>query len=244
MNSGKAILVIDAGNTAIKVALFENNVFVKTHRFDAKEIAQIGPLIEQIKPQTCVLSSVLNEKDTQAIETLLLNVYRVDKQSKFPIHIHYNTIETLGMDRICNGVAMHGLLPNRNCVSIDIGTCLKFDFIDVQGIYLGGSISPGIQLRYKSLNDYTANLPLLKNTSNCPLIGSSTTESMQSGVINGMQAEIKGMMDSYMQEFDDLCFFISGGDASCFDFEGKNNIFVDENLTLKGLYLIYLFNAH
>lgn len=244
MNTGQVTVVIDAGNTAVKAGVFKNNDLIETHRFNTTEISQIDLLIKKIQPDSCVLASVLNESNTLAIEGLLGENYRVDKESKFPVAIQYTTKETLGMDRICNAVAMHNLLPGKNCVSIDIGTCLKFDFLDYKGNYHGGSISPGIQLRYKALNDYTAKLPLLTNTSICNLVGSSTEESMQSGVMNGMNAEINSMMDFYMHQFGTLSFFITGGDASCFDFAGKNNIFVDENLTLKGLYLIYLFNAH
>ncbi len=244
MNSGKLTLVIDAGNTAIKAGIFQNNNLIETRRFAIRDLNQLSTFIKQHQPESSALSSVLNETDTRAIEELLASCYRINSQAKLPIEILYSTKETLGIDRICNAVAMHNSKPTANCVSIDIGTCVKFDLIDNKGAYHGGSISPGIQLRYKALNDYTAKLPLLDMTSNCTLVGTSTIESIHSGVINGMKAEITGMIEDYAKNFDNLTFFITGGDASCFDFAGKNNIFVDENLTLKGLYLIYLFNAH
>jgi type III pantothenate kinase len=243
MNTGKVTLVIDAGNTAIKAGVFQNNHLIETYRFSVKEINQIDTIIKQIQPDSYALASVMSEKDTQTIEARLGECYRIDKQVAYPINILYNTKETLGMDRICNAAAIKHLSPNHNCVSIDIGTCLKFDFVDDKGNYQGGSISPGIHLRYKALNEYTAKLPLLEDTSNCDLVGSSTATSMQSGVINGLKAEISSMIEFYTKQFGNLSFFITGGDARCFDFAGKNNIFVDENLTLKGLYLIYLFNA-
>ena len=109
--------------------------------------------------------------------------------------------------------------------------------------YLGGSISPGIDLRYKSLNDYTGNLPLLSNKSTTKLVGEDTNMSIQSGVINGINAEINGFMSSYAEQFDDLTFFVTGGDASFFELHSKNDIFANENLTLLGLFEIYRHNA-
>ena len=94
------------------------------------------------------------------------------------------------------------------------------------------------------MNDYTANLPLLDTKDSCELIGKSTHESIHSGVMNGIKAEIDQLIERYREENKDLTFFVTGGDAQFFDFGGKNDIFVNENLTLIGLYQIYLFNAH
>ena len=132
---------------------------------------------------------------------------------------------------------------NHASVSIDIGTCIKFDFVDENGNYKGGSISPGIDLRYKTLNDYTGNLPLVNDKSKTELVGNSTINSIKSGVLNGIQAELNHFIYLYSKEYQDLTFFVTGGDAVYFDFPLKNNTFVDENLTLKGLYKIYVFNA-
>lgn len=244
MTGKEIVFVMDAGNTALKIGVFQNGELIENHRFEGEYHETISLLNKRYDSPQSILSSVLNISQTQKITAIFKNCFLVNNSSKFPINFDYKTPLTLGIDRICNAVASSFLAPNTNVVSIDIGTCIKFDFVDKTKLYHGGSISPGIQLRYKSLNDYTANLPLLHETSKVPLIGKSTSESIQSGVINGIQAEINDLMFRYTQEYKDLTFFMTGGDAQYFDFPRKNNIFVDENLTIKGLYQIYLLNAH
>jgi type III pantothenate kinase len=155
----------------------------------------------------------------------------------------YSTPATLGIDRLCNIAALNLLKSTGNRLCVDIGTCIKFDFLDEHQNYLGGAISPGLRLRFKALNSFTAKLPFLEPTTAIDLIGDSTNSAIQSGVQNGMQAEINGIIDRYQKEYQDLTIFITGGDAHYFDFEQKSNIFADENLTLKGIFELYKLNA-
>ncbi len=238
------VFVVDAGNTAVKIGVFENGELIENHRFEKNTFAEILKLQERFNFPPSILSSVLNSVATNTLRHQLEKCLLVDYSMNFPINLNYKTPETLGIDRICNAIACATEKPNYSVVSIDIGTCIKFDFVDDTNTYQGGSISPGIALRFKSLNDYTANLPLLKEISKINTVGKSTVESILSGVMNGIQAEINGMMQNYQDEFGDLTFFMTGGDLQYFDFPVKNNIFVDYNLTLKGLYQIYLRNAH
>lgn len=243
MTNQSTVFVLDAGNTTIKVGVFKNNELTQVQRFESSNHELLRDWKNEIDDAPCVLSSVLSVKQTNQLASFFKHCLIVQHSTPFPLEFAYKTPETLGIDRICNAVAVSQASPQKNVVSIDIGTCIKFDFVDAKGIYQGGSIAPGIHLRYKSLNDYTANLPLLNATNKTPLIGQSTAESIQSGVINGIQAEISHIIQRYSLEFDDLTFFMTGGDSHYFDIPRKNNIFVDENLTLKGLYQIYLFNA-
>jgi len=132
------------------------------------------------------------------------------------------------------------LHPKQNVLVVDVGTCIKFDLLNANGEYCGGSISPGIGLRYRSLNDYTANLPLL-SPSNWQLVGSTTEASLHSGVMGSIAAEIKWRIEEYRNLYETLTVYLTGGDAHYFDMGQKNSIFVDENLTLKGIYALYLF---
>jgi type III pantothenate kinase len=246
MDKKTTVLVIDAGNSFLKIALFENGEITRVQRIKISEIDNLTQYYTQVGRPQVILSSVLNSEQTKFLFSLFDTCFVVNRATKLPIRLNYTTAETLGFDRICNAVAAHSLNPSvkNSALSIDIGTCIKFDFIDSEGTYQGGSISPGIDLRYKSMNDYTANLPLLNTRETCDLIGTSTHESIQSGVINGIKAEIDQFILRYSSEKGDLTFFVTGGDAQFFDFGGKNGIFVNENLTLIGLYQIYLFNAH
>lgn len=244
MKGKEIVFVIDAGNTALKTGVFQNGELIENHRIEGEYEDALSQLNKRFDYPPSILSSVLNISETKNIAAIFKNCFLVDNSSNFPINFDYKTPQTLGIDRICNAVASSYLNPNTNVVSVDIGTCIKFDLVNKDKLYLGGSIAPGIHLRYKSLNDYTANLPLISETKKNALIGKSTMECIQSGVMNGIQAEINDLMFRYTQEYKDLTFFMTGGDAQYFDFPIKNNIFVDENLTLKGLYQIYLLNAH
>lgn len=237
------IIAIDAGNTAVKIAVFQNDVLLETHRIETANLSSFLGSRVQWKTLNCVFSSVASKEVNEIITNYFQQVTKIDQHSKLPFISDYKSPQTLGIDRICNVAALSFLAKFKNAVCVDIGTCIKFDLLLANGHYTGGSISPGIQLRYKSLNDYTANLPLINDTGEVTLSGLTTKESIHSGVINGMQFEINGRIDRYRDQFPDLTFFVTGGDAVHFDFEGKNNIFADENLTLKGLYYLYTLNA-
>jgi len=236
-------VAIDIGNTAIKFGVFINQEITEVHRVYHHDIQKLTAIASDYQHFKGALVSVSSEEFTDHIARLFPKVIPITRNGEWPFIMNYATPETLGMDRICNAAALTNQKTASYRVAIDIGTCVKFDALDPGLQYLGGSISPGIDLRYQALHAHTAKLPLLNKKDTINLIGNSTVSSMQSGVINGMQAEINGLIKRYEQDYKDLTFFVTGGDAQCFDFEGKNNIFVDENLTLKGIQQIYLCNA-
>jgi type III pantothenate kinase len=236
-------ITADAGNTMIKFGWMENSTMISVERVEYKSLYKWLADHPELKSMTCVLSSVTSKDLNKNLELAFAKLFLVDYRVNLPVELNYLTPETLGIDRICNAAAIQALAPNSRKVSIDIGTCIKFDMVDENGCYQGGSISPGIELRYKSMNDYTANFPLLDQKDAADLIGRSTTGSMHSGVMNGILSEINDLIRRYQEEYNVLTFFLTGGNAHHFDFEGKNNIFADENLTLKGLANIYLLNA-
>lgn len=243
MNTKDLVLTIDAGNTAVKVGVFSRNELIQVIRFKSDQFKELINFILSKEPIAVAVSTVIDQNFISQLKNQVGNLHLISSSSLLPINLQYLTPDTLGLDRICNAVAISKMNPEKKSVSIDIGTCVKFDFVNDDNAYLGGSISPGIDLRYKSLNDYTANLPLLTFRSSIQLIGKSTNESIHSGVMNGVKAEIENMISAYENEYGSLTFFVTGGDSQYFDFAGKNNIFVDENLTLKGLYLIFQLNA-
>ncbi len=243
MNQNQVVFVIDAGNTSLKIGRFQAGVLEKVSRFGLNELDLIKNELAEDKSASVFVSSVLSENDTKLLMENCPGSMLLDRSVSLPIRVLYESPQTLGIDRICNAVAVHELSPNRAVVSIDIGTCIKFDLVDAEGNYWGGSIAPGIDLRYRSMNDYTGKLPLIDDKQVPDLVGKNTLDSMRSGVMNGMKAEIIQMMEMYTQKFGQLTFFMTGGDAVYFDFPLKNNIFVNENLTLLGLYKIYMFNA-
>ena len=234
---------MDAGNTRIKVAHFTNGQIADIVRFTKEDKEGFKKFLLDHAHSDIFVSSVLSDKDLQFFLDQAKNVTYFSHKSQLPIQLQYKTPETLGLDRLANAVAIHKRIPNDNKVAIDMGTCIKFDFVDAQGNYHGGSISPGLTMRYEALHHFTGQLPLLKHNPQKELVGKSSTESIHSRVIFGIQGELNYFISSYLQQNQGLTFFVTGGDAKLFDFPLKNNIFADENLTLKGLYEIYLLNA-
>jgi len=201
-------------------------------------------LKKELEPNIPIaLSSVLNSNFKEDFTNVQNPVFWVSHQVKLPFKINYLTPSTLGIDRICNVAAISKINPFTPRLVVDIGTCIKFDFLNAKNEYEGGSISPGLLLRFKALNLFTNNLPLYEASNDLSLIGNSTESAIQSGVQNGMKSEIIGLILEYKAKYTDLNVFVTGGDAHYFDLAQKNVIFADENLTLKGILEIYLLNV-
>ena len=227
----KQSLVIDAGNTRIKVALFEADKLVSLQIFSENELSDLKKYLHDFKSIPAIISSVRSEKNTKWLYSLLPKALRFHQTSPLPIQIKYDTPLTLGLDRIANAIAVSS---NNNALVIDLGTCLKFDFIQNQA-FIGGSISPGLNMRFRALNEFTGNLPLIHDFEKIDVIATNTKDALKSGVMNGMEKEIIGFIEEYKQKYPELTIFMTGGDTQYFDIARKYGIFVDENLTLKGL---------
>lgn len=241
-------LIIDIGNTAIKVAFLSLKGDVQ--QFSSFKMLDYKEAINFTKSQffnKAILSSVGPIDVTQEIIKGVKNMIVFDAYTELPFKIMYATPHTLGKDRIANAAGAFSRFPNQNTLVIDAGTCLKFDFINDKAEYLGGSISPGLTMRLNALHTFTANLPLLENyTSNQPLIGNDTTSSMLVGSINGMKNEIIRTIEDYQNEFLKLNIILTGGEAHFFEnvvISEKNSIFADSFLTIKGLNTILNYNA-
>ncbi|NVK65854.1 MAG: type III pantothenate kinase [Flavobacteriales bacterium] len=238
----KTVFIIDAGNSNVKVAHFDSNELTDLKRFPSDDLTLLKNYLSTLSGNFA-LSSVLSGDKTNEILAVNKDILLLKTDTPTDMKVSYGTTNTLGMDRLCNAIYAYKHSKTEYAVVIDVGTCIKFDIVHTTEGYMGGSIAPGIDLRYKALNDYTGNLPLLSNKSTTNLVGTSTHLSIQSGVMNGISAEINGMMDRYRERFSDLTFFMTGGDAQHFDIRTKNDIFADENLTLLGLHEIYQQNA-
>ena len=239
MNSKIDLYIIDAGNSLIKLGVCIKGEIVSLSSFNS-----LALLKQELEPNIPIaLSSVLNSNFKEDFTNVLNPVFWVSHQVKLPFKINYLTPSTLGIDRICNVAAISKINPFSPRLVIDIGSCIKFDFLNAKNEYEGGSISPGLLLRFKALNLFTDKLPLIEISDKVNLIGNSTESAIQSGVQNGMNAEIIGLILEYKAKYTDLNVFVTGGDAHYFDLAQKNVIFADENLTLKGILEIYLLNV-
>lgn len=237
-------LIIDFGNTLKKIAIFDKNELLQLYTYEdfnveiLKKVAKKHPEI-----RSAIISSVINYP--QNIDDFLEKNYffiKLNSKTPIPISNKYKSPETLGNDRIAAVVAVSDKFIDKNLLVIDAGSCITFDCINENKEYLGGAISPGIGLRFKALNRFTDKLPLLTPKNIDYLIGKTTEESILSGVINGLTAEIDGIIDSYKEIYKDLTIIMSGGDHKYFDKRLKNNIFALPNIVLFGLNVILDFN--
>ena len=241
-------LIIDIGNTGIKLAVFDNNNslihFQRTNQ--DKVIEKLKNIIQKFPVSDAIISQVGNP--VSGLNKCLNKhqiVYRyLSAKLRLPFKIRYKSPDSIGADRLGLVAGAIYKKPQTNKLIIDAGTCVTYDYVDKNNNYYGGAISPGLQLRYKSLHDYTANLPLLQpDKKKIPLIGNNTTSSIQSGVLNGLINEIEGFIVKYNLNFPDLTVYLTGGHEKLLDRYIKNKIFVSSKfLLVEGLNYILNLN--
>jgi type III pantothenate kinase len=237
-------LVIDIGNSLAKVALTENDSIINLFRYETLNADILSSIIEKYHPENAIISSVgkVDESLFKQLNSLVpLTIH--NSSTKIPIINRYKTPNTLGLDRIAAVVGANYLYPSTDILVIDSGTAITYDLINSKGEYFGGAISPGILLRYKSLHQNTANLPLLSSFDNNSLIGTNTTECIESGVLNGVIGEVDFYINQIKLEFPSVMVVFAGGDSNFFVNKLKNSIFVVQNLVIIGLNRILDFNA-
>ncbi|MBT4478727.1 MAG: type III pantothenate kinase [Flavobacteriales bacterium] len=231
-------LIIDIGNTLVKYAVFNNDQLVEILKTSEIETGKVNTLIKEFDIKNVIISSVRKEMNWN----LDVEVIHLSHKTSLPINLNYKTPETLGKDRIANIVAVSEEYPNKNVVVIDAGTCITYDFINKNKEYLGGRISPGLEMRYKSLNEFTELLPKLSVSGKSKFIGDDTDSSIFSGVEQGVLSEVDSLISVFRKENEDLIVVVTGGDTFFFENALKNSIFADQNLVLKGLNIILKYN--
>jgi len=237
-------LTIDVGNTRVKAAVFEDDKLLLVEVFMLDEIiTEIKKIVESYAVQEAIIANVssISEKLLNNINKIV-PLIRVSSTMQLPFTNNYATPHTLGLDRLAlvfGAVLEH---ENQNILIIDAGTCITYDFVSKEKEYFGGAISPGIQMRYKSLNHYTSKLPLLDSQIPNYFIGDSTDESIHSGVVNGVVKEIEGIISQYKNKYSDLTVVLTGGDTNFLSKQLKSSIFANQNFLLEGLNRILIFN--
>ena len=241
------LLVIDVGNTRIKTAVFEQNTFVEHFVFTKKEFDEkVNFILNQFPKITSIVVAsvgIFDKNDFLAFENKAKIVF-ITKDSLFPFANLYETPSTLGIDRMVIATGAVLQFPKQNRLVIDAGTCVTYDFIDENDNYLGGAISPGIRLRYESLHQFTAKLPLLAKANPKSCIGNSTNESIHSGVVNGLTNEIDGFIDYYKSLNANFIIILTGGDAEFLAMRLKNTIFANSNFLLESLNQTFQYNQN
>ena len=232
-------ICFDFGNTRLKAAVFnEENLLEEICLADDKE-ETILQLLQKYTPQKSILSSVINHNP--AIESLLAEqtiFHKLSHLTKINFTTPVAKPELIGADRLALMAAAVHFFPGKNNLVIGLGSCITYNFINQYHQFLGGSISPGMDMRFKSMNDFTARLPLVTADWNFPLIGYDTKTNLQSGVIVGIINEIEGFIEKYTQKYGNFNVVLTGGNSGYFASQLKYRIFADHNFLFKGLYAL------
>lgn len=236
-------LILDFGNTRIKAGLFDGQELIEKKIFNSSEelIAELDTF-SAIK--SCFIGSVTAAHELAVkilrtkFETILFSV-----NTPVPLKNLYKSVLSLGSDRLAAAVGAYSFYPNANVLTIDAGTCIKYNFVNVKNEYLGGAISPGIAMRLKAMHDYTHALPMIAADENYQkLLGQDTRESLLSGAIVGAAAEADGMIGKYTEIYPDIQVVVTGGDSTYLCKQLKNRFFANQNILLYGLNTILNFN--
>jgi type III pantothenate kinase len=239
-------LVIDIGNTFTKLAVFDKDRIVSIIAAENISLKLLSNLfIDYPQIDTAILASVIHFDEW--LTNYLTNVVKLvvlDHHTPLPFRNNYETPKTLGRDRIAAVAGAIYLFPNKNILVIDAGTCITYDMVTSDKVYLGGGISPGINMRFDAVHTFTGKLPLIDPEQNdkVVLIGNTTKGSILSGVQNGILSEVDGIIERYKNQYPKLKIVVTGGDYKYFDKYLKNNIFAAPNLVLIGLKKILDFN--
>jgi len=243
-------LVIDIGNTYTKIAVFKQDELIVHKQFERVDSGVVDAFISEYSVSRAIVSSVKKKQDSEWLGALALNLPVVffTAQMSAGINNHYLTPDTLGADRLAGIIGARTLFPGKSSLVISGGTCITYDWVDAAGNYFGGSISPGLNMRYKALNYYTDGLPLLNADESFDRgFGDDTSSAIRSGVQNGIKYELMGFIESYKKAGEELNIVLSGGDSIFFDSLLKNSIFapcvkIEPLLVLKGLNAVLYIN--
>lgn len=242
------ILAIDQGNTNIKYAI--HPVSRPLNDVKSFRIQSIDQLLHDLKPYTikqAIVSSVAsNDKQTalfHILDELKISYIHLNANTPIPIKNCYETPHTLGYDRLADAVGAWALFRGENSLVIDCGTCINYELINSSGEYLGGGISPGLNMRLEALHHYTDKLPITHPNDFLETYpGANTVQSILSATIGGMIGEMVWMIEKYQEQFSPLNIILTGGDAQRFAKYLKNKIFAHPDLALYGLLEILIYN--
>ena len=237
-------LAIDIGNTRVKTAVFQDDIMLfNDFQFHENFKEYLTSVIGKYRIKHAIVSSVGKLKeDYYSFLNDLVDLHILSHTTKVPFINKYKTPSSLGVDRIALVAACVFQYPNKNVLVFDVGSCITYDFINHKNEYIGGGISPGIQMRYKSLNSYTSNLPNLNSINKIPNIGDTTENAIHLGILKGVIFEINGVIDMFLAKNKKLTIVLTGGDTIFLAKNIKSTIFANPNFLLEGLNGILTYN--
>ena len=238
-------LIIDQGNTTIKFAVFDAFALETVVVYDTWDERSIEDFLSGYSINACIYSSVARHCDEHIgfFRDRIPVFHQFSADSRLPVRLGYRTPGTLGLDRIAGVVGAYYEKPGMTVLVIDAGTAITYDLLTADGLFVGGNIASGVQMRFKALHTFTGRLPLVTEEGEVPLLGNDTFTAIRAGVIRGACYEIEGYIRDLTDKYPGLLIFLTGGDAFLFAERLKTPIFVDKNIVIKGLNRILYYNV-
>ncbi len=232
-------LCVDFGNSRCKAAIVENEMIVADIIFSKNIKSELSEFMSLHHPASAILSSVIeHDKEIEEILSGIPSFHKLSHASKLPFTTPVGKPSTIGADRLALAAAAVHYYPGKHNLIIMLGSCITYNFINQRSEFLGGAISPGMAMRFRSMHEHTAKLPLVKETNEFPFLGYDTETNLQSGVLYGIICELDGMISKYAERYTNFNVVLTGGNSAYFAGELKNRIFADHNFLFKGLYAI------
>jgi len=236
-------LCFDFGNTRLKCGVFNDDELAEVFPLANSKVSIIEDLLKRYHPKKTILSSVIDHNvEIEKILAEKTSFHKLSSKTILPFTTPVGKPETIGADRLALAAAAVYFHSGKNNLVIGLGSCVTYNFVNKYNSFVGGSISPGMEMRFKSLNYYTAKLPLVKPDWNFPLIGYDTRTNILSGVLIGLAEEIDGIINKYKEKFHNINVLLTGGDVVYFAHHLKSRIFTDANLIFKGLFALSKIN--
>lgn len=238
------VLCLDFGNTLLKAALVKDGVVEEHFNFKEATASYVLPIIHQTNPDICVLSSVIHH-DTSLEQAIAeaCPFHLLTHISKLNFTTDVEQPQTIGADRIALMAGAVALFPKHPVLVISMGTCITYSFINKNHQFTGGAISPGVEMRFKAMHEYTSRLPLTSFETDVALPAKDTHSNLQAGVFYGVLGELTGFISDFKQENNDVHIILTGGSAPFFAERLKLKIFADRDLLFNGLYALAKINV-
>ena len=239
-----ANLIVDEGNTLCKVAVMDNNEVLREVVAPEFDMAQTAEMIEQYGVANAIVASTRGgaARICEELRTKIARVLHFTSLTEVPVAIDYASRQTLGTDRIAAAVGVVCNMGIKDALIVDMGSAITYDIVE-NGAFKGGNISLGVAMRFRALNEFTAALPLCKAAEPTATFGSTTTEAIEQGVMQGVLYEIEGYIERVLQKNEKNSIIFCGGDAESFVNRIKNAIFAPRKLMFTGLNEILEYNV-
>ena len=237
-------LILDIGNTRSKWAVYSPEGMLCASDFFQNDNLDIFITLKKEWNITHSMLAASGKAPAELVYFLETNThfFKPKPTEKLPFRNLYESPETLGHDRLAIAVCAFYQYPKQNCLCLSAGTCITYDLLTASGDYLGGGISPGIDMRLRAMAHFTDKLPKIEvDFEENIFIGKNTTQALRFGAQEAALMEIEGAIARYSSVYLNLNVLITGGDRLFFENRLKSKIFATENFVFYGLYKLLCF---